>query len=265
MFMRRLKTTLIFLLTITILNQSCLKSKEDHSLTIEEYKKLGMPDPSKSWESEEYRSANMALSSLKIHYPDAFPRKNSKKSGELFNKFVDKNNLSFVNNKEIPLRARAFIIQNYPRFQYEMTSLYTNRDTSVRKQYYHEELIETCIFGLYIQGKMLDLAGMIMNSEKEEEKSIQSGLSKVVYNYLKTLKNIMDEQVKTDVYTKEDLERLSSEMLGSITHNIEWILPADRQTISAGMQKVIDQSSSDIVKDNYRKAIEITHGKIDHE
>ena len=259
--MCRFKITLIFLLALTILNQSCNKSKEDHSFTVEEYKKLGMPDPSKNWETEEYRTANITLGSLKIKYPHSFPRKNSKKSGKLFNKFVDKNNLSFADNKGIPLRARAYMIQNYPRIQYELTTLYTNPDTTIKIQYYNEELIETYIFGLQIHGKMLDLAGLIMNSENEEEKSIQSGLSKVVYNYLKTILNIMKEQVKTDVYRKKDLERLSTEMLGSITHNIDWILPADKQTISAEMQKVIDQSSSDLIKDNYRKAIEIAKGR----
>ena len=174
-------------------------------------------------------------------------------------RIVSRDNLSFANNTEIPIRSRAFLIQHYPRFQYELTQLYT--DTSKEEQYYNEELIETYIFGLFIHERMLDLAGLIMKSDKEEEKSIQQGLSAVLFNYLKTLSNIMEEQVKTNIYLANDLDRLSLEVQKSLEHNLDWILPADKQKLSVKIQKVIDETSSEEVKKNYIKALELLIAK----
>lgn len=257
--MYRTANSVIFLTLIMILLPSCTDSlKEDHSLTIKEYVKMGMPDHKITWTNDEYISANITLSTLKINNPQAFPRKRSKKSGDLFKRLVSKENLSFTNNQELPIRNRAFLIQHYPRFQYELTQLYT--DSSKEEQYYHEELIETYIFGLFIHGKMLDLAGIIMNSEREEEKSIQEGLGTVVFNYLKTLSNIMEEQLKTNIYKAEDLDRISMEVKNSIEHNLDWILPADKQKLSVKLQKVIDETPSTEVKVNYGKALELVKG-----
>lgn len=257
--MYRTANSVIFLALVMILLPSCKDSlKEDHSLTIKEYVKMGMPDHKKNWTNDEYINANITLGTLKINNPLAFPRKNSKRSGDLFMRLVSKENLSFTNNLELPLRSRAFLIQHYPRFQYELTQLYT--DASREEQYYNEELIETYIFGLYIHGKMLDLAGIIMNSEREEEKSIHEGLGTVVFNYLKTLSNIMEEQVKTNIYKAEDLDRISMEVKNSIEHNLDWILPADKQKLSVKIQKVIDETPTPEVKVNYGKVLEMVIG-----
>lgn len=257
--MYRTANSVIFLALAIILLPSCTDSlKEDHSLTIKEYVKLGMPDHKKNWTNDEYISANITLGTLKINNPLAFPRKRSKKSGDLFMRLVSKENLSFTTNQELPIRSRAFLIQHYPRFQYELTQLYT--DASKEEQYYNEELIETYIFGLYIHGKMLDLAGIIMNSDREEEKNIQDGLGTVVFNYLKTLSNIMEEQVKTNIYSADDLDRISMELKNSLEHNMDWILPADKQKLAVKIQTVIDKTPSQVVKGNYVKALELVKG-----
>jgi hypothetical protein len=257
--MYTLKHSVIILILTMIINYSCKESiKEDHSLTIEEYQKLGMPDHNKNWINDDYIMANITLSSLKITDPMAFPRKKSKKSNAIFMRLVNKDNLSFTEDQNIPVRNRAFLVQHYPRFQYELTQLYT--DTANVEQYYNEELIETYIFGLNIHGKMLDLAGIIMNSEREEEKSIHSGLTTVVFNYLKTLSNIMEEQVKSNIYVSEDLDRLSLEVSGSLKKNLEWILPTDRYKLAENVQKVIDDAPSDYIKENYRTTLKLLKG-----
>ena len=254
--MYRLKNSLIILILGMLIIGSCKNSsKKDLSLTAKEYQKLGMPDHNKIWTNDDYIIANITLSSLKLNNPLSFPRKHSQKSEALFSRFVNKENLSFVNDTSLSLRYRAFQIQHFPRFQSELSNLYTYNLKD--GQYYYEELIDTYIFGLIIHEKMLELAGKIMNSKEESDISIQSGLKTVLYNYLKMIYIILGEQVKSKVYRDKDLDRLSMEVSRSLIDNLEWIEPAVRQKIAVQMQSVIEKSPSDYIKTNYIKTLKI--------
>jgi len=61
----------------------------------EEYQKLGMPEHNKKWNADDYSEANITLGSLLMNNPLSLPREGSKKSGELFNRIINEENLSF--------------------------------------------------------------------------------------------------------------------------------------------------------------------------
>ena len=153
-------------LAILLLASSCSLIEKDHTLKPEEYRKLGMPDHKKVWTNDDYISCNITLSSLKINDPLSLPRKNSRKSGPLFKRMVNEENLAFIHDTIFPLRTIAYTIQYYTRFQSEMEQMYTIEYKG--KIYYNEELLDLHLFGLEVHDKMLELA-MIINKSDDED------------------------------------------------------------------------------------------------
>lgn len=209
-----------------------------------------MPDHKKIWTNDDYVNSNIALGALKIKNPLCFPGKNSQKSGAIFNRFVNKENLTFVNDTTLPLSARAYIIQDYLGLLSSLKLLYT--DNLKEEQYYNKEIIDIDIFVLFLYKNMMGLGNLIMNSKIESDVSIQSGFNTVKNNYLIFISKVLEEQVNSKVFSHGDLERLSREVLTSLIENREWIIPADRKIIVSKVLNIINISSSAIIKDNYR-------------
>ncbi len=256
-----MKNSLIILMSALLTCGSCKNlSTKDQSLSLEVYKKLGMPDPTKIWTNDEYINANITLSSLKSNNPLTLPRKNSKNSGAIFTRIVNEENLSFANDTTMPLRIRASLIQFFPNFQSQLKNIYTTKSTE--EQYFKEELIDLDIFGLFIYKKMFELAGKIMNSKDESDKSIMSGLSKVKYNYLNMIESLLTEQLKTKTYTDRDLDRLSVEVTRSLAENFEWMSPAERKTLESSIKSTFEKSSSTLIRLNYKKTLEMLNDSI---
>jgi hypothetical protein len=253
--MNNLKLDFVALSLVFLLTVSCHKSmKQDLSLTPKEYLKLGMPDPSKSWTIYDCVYANLTLSSLHRINPLFLPRKNSKKSAAYFNKLIDKKNLSFVNDTAFPLRNRAFLIQHFQKLQNELRNLYT--DKTKEEQYYNEELIDMYIFGLFLQENMLVLSEKIMNSKLESDIEIQYGQKTVLNNYVRMISMLLGEQLKSRVYSRNDLDRLSEEISHSVIKNVKWLTPENKEKIKIQIQDAFDKSTSGFAKNNYRKALE---------
>jgi hypothetical protein len=254
--MYRLKFTLVILMLGILISESCKNLlKNDHSLTPEEYHKMGMPDHKNVWDLDDYFKSTVTLGSLKINNPLSFPRKDSEKSGAVFSRFVNKENLAFVNDTTLPLHSRAYLIQQFARYPGQLYQLYA--DSSKKKQYYHHELIDIDIFILFVNEQKLMLAFQIMNSNDEADISLQYGLKTVKYNYLKIIERLLAEQVKSKVFTIKDLNRLSTEVSRSLQENNKWFLPADRITIGSEILAVIEKSPSHYCKNNYNKILKI--------
>lgn len=237
-----------------LLNESCKNSlKDDLSLTPEEYQKLGMPDHKKIWILDDCKSATVTLSSLKIANSLLLPRKQSKKSGAIFSRLVNEEILDFVNDTTLSLYARASLIQQFAHYPNELYKLYY--DSSKEKQYYNVELIDIDIFILSVNKQKLILAFKIMNSKDEADISLQYGLKSVKYNYLKTIERLLKEQLRSQVFSVKDLNRLSTEVSLTLQENHKWFLPADKITIGSEIQTVIDKSPSGYIKRNYIKAL----------
>jgi hypothetical protein len=251
-----MRNFLIFLILVIFVSGACERFiHKDYSLTVKEYQKLGMPDPDKSWSIRNYFDAHVTLGTLKIYNPKSLPRKHSKKSGAIFNRMVNKEILSAFDEPGIPLTSKAMEIQQFARLPSDMISLYSDKLKS--EQYYNEELADIYIFALRVQDKKMELAGKIMNSKDEADISFQYGLKSVVNNYLSMIKIILEVQLKSKVYHKKDLERLSMEVSRSLTQNQEFILGTDKETLTSQIQSVIEKSPSGNIKENYIKTLKV--------
>jgi len=254
-----LKNAIILILTVSFAAASCKKSEtKDLSMTVKEYQALGMPDPGKVWKNSEYENANIMMGTLKIDNPLRLPRKNSKKSGQVFQRLISEENLEFVNDTTAPLSLRAFKIQTYPFFVSALTSLYTVNAND--KPYYPGELMDIRIFSLHLNEAMFRLSEKIMKSTDEGDISLQSGQQSVKHNYLNLITLLLGEQGKSDIYDTRDLERLSQEISRSLNENNYWILTADRDTLTAQIQNIITKSSTEYIKENYIRALKIVKG-----
>lgn len=216
---------------------------------------MGMPDISKLWSGQAYSQAFAVLSKVKLNDPLTYPRKNSKKSGAVFSRFVNKENLAFLNDSTISLKEKAFEMQSFSMVQNTLTLKYT--DDFRKEQYYNEELIETYIFGLYVHEKMLDLALVILNSNDDYVANMKAGLKTVLNGYAQMIFSVMAEQVKSNIYQVEDLERLSTEVSQTLIKNMKLIEPGLREKMDAQLQLVIEKSPSEIIKKNYQEVLKV--------
>jgi hypothetical protein len=254
--MYRTKISLILLIIAILITGSCKNSsRKDLSLTVKEYEKLGMPDLTKLWSSQAYMRAFSVLSTVKLNNPMAYPQKNSKKSGAVFNRFINKENLSFLDDSNISLKDKAFEMQSFSSIQNALTQKYT--DDFRQEQYYNVELIETYIFGLYVHERMLDLAQIILNSNDDYLANMKAGIKTVINGYVQMTFFVMAEQVKSNIYQVKDLDRLSTEVSRSLIKNIKLIEPEFRDKLASHLQTLIEKSPSDYIKKNYQEVLKV--------
>ena len=252
--MNRLSNYFTISLSILLITASCVNSsKKDLSFTPKEYQKLGMPDYAKVWSRVEYGRALSTMKNIKLYNPLSFPRKHSKKSSGYFNRLISEENLSFLQDTALPLIDKAYQIQQFSSFQTGLIHLYT--DGIKDEKHYAEELIDIYIFGLFVNKNMLDLAEKIMESDDKVNIDLKSGRSVVLQGYVNLIFKITGEQLKPNIYLAKDLDRLSGEVSQSLIENWKWIEQADREKINDQILGVIENSSSDVVKNNYQKIL----------
>jgi len=256
---RILNTKVLFLVVILMVTISGCSLKKDHSLTPEEYRKLGIPGPQKIWTNQDFLRAQEALSGLRARNFLSLPRKGSQKSGTVYDRMLNKENLSYVNDTSILISDRAFQIMYFSIFFADLDRMYT--DNLKTEQFYKDELIDICIFRLFVQGKMLELAGKIMNSTDPSSVGMRSGGQAVASGYSKLIFKALEEQVKFKTYRTRDLERLSMEVSQSLNENLKWIDFAEKQKIVAEIRNVIEKSPPKSIKNNYRKILEVFQGE----
>lgn len=248
--MYRLKNSAFILLMTLLFSGSCKNSStKDLSLTTKEYQKMGMPDLPELNSNHDCLKVLTTLNVLRARNPLGYPRKHSIKSGTVFSSFINKENLSFAEDEGLTLRERALRIQSFSTFQNALIQIYTDKLKS--EQYYNEELIDLYIYQLFVRSTMLKLAAKIMNSKEESDISMQSGLTVVLNGYKSLINMILEEQEKTSVFNREDLERLSMAVSQSLIENIGWIVQSEREEIAAKVQGIIENSTSDNIKNNY--------------
>jgi hypothetical protein len=212
-----------------------------------------MPDPSKKWKHMDYSKAYMVLSQLKSTKPLSLPRKESKKSGQYFDRLISLENLSFLENDSIPLFERAYQIQSYILIHTDLTDVYT--DVYKPDQYYHRELIDLYLFGLSITHKMLGLSHKINESDDAQDKEMQSGFRATQNTYLMMVSIILEKQKNSSVYEKDDLKRLTDSLYHSINSNRIWMEVSVRNHLKQQLRLVKDQATSDYIKNKYNQLL----------
>lgn len=249
------KTFVILFLTALFFSSCKTETANDLSLNPEEYRKLGFPDHTRVWSIQDYINSNITLSTLKGNYPYSLPKKSSKKSGAVFARLVNEENLSFIYDKNIPLSTRAYTVQHFTRFYSELQSIYSVEVED--KKFYGDELADINIFGLLVHDRMLELAWVIMDSDAGEAKDLQFGMKTVKRNYLNLIDGLLDELVKADVYNEDDLNTLSDRLKGSIEDNISWFVQSDKDSVAARIEKAMTGCPTEHVKENFKKMLKI--------
>ncbi len=245
---------LVFIFIVAL--ASCKSHKKpDFSLSKEEYKELGMPDYDKVWSFKDYSNSYFILLKVKNDKPYSLPIKNSKKSGEYFNRMTSLENMSFLQNDTIPLYENAYRIKNFLVVQSDLVDLYTN--ILMKKQYYKRELVYLYIFELNITQKMLDLADKINESELPADIAMRSGYEPIQGIYLSSLGQTLENQKYVSRYNNDDLEVLTDSLSVSVKRNMNWFDQDMSEDLKQKMHAVIDSTSSEKIKTEYTNLIDI--------
>ncbi len=247
-----MKSSLLFTLVLLACLVSC-NNKSDYSYPLEKYSELGMPDFNRAWKISEFGDVIGTLRDIQNNEPFSLPRKDSRKSGKLFEHMVSMDNLSFLNIDSLPLYEKAYRIQSFLHIQSEYIDIYT--DLRHREQYYNKELIDFYIYGISITQKMLDLAYKINESDAPGDVGMQSGFDAIQYIHVTMLSDALDKQKNTSLYNTEDLETLGDSIALSLGRNMTWFDSTAVEGIKQNMLVVIDSSSSDKIRNEYRDII----------
>jgi hypothetical protein len=250
-----MKNFLLISLFLSLFLTSCKTTEEtDHSLSLDEYKQLGMPDHAHVWNINDYSSAFYVLNTLKYENPKALPSRGSEKSGLLFSRMISTDNLSFLQDVTLPLHTKADMIKWFVNTLMELKVAYTipgNAD-----QYYIRELIDIDIFRLSVSHYMLDLGQEINASDDPSDAAMASDYPQIQQMYLDLLGELFTKQDYQAHIPLPTLELLSDSLSSSVKRNMHWFDQQAAASIGQTMQAVIENSSSQKIKENYQGLVE---------
>jgi hypothetical protein len=210
---------------------------------------MGMPDWGDAWTMDEYGNVMGTLRNIQFDDPLSLPRKDSPKSGELFDHLVSMENLHFMYDDKLPLHEKARRVQPYLHVHEEFCDIYTNLHRT--DQYYHRELVDLYIFGLSIVNAMIDLAHQINESDDRRDISMQQGYPTIQYTYMAMVTGILNEQRFVSHYDEKDLEVLSDSIVSSVERNRIWFDQPTAAIIKEKLGIVADSTSSAHIKEIY--------------
>ena len=251
-----MKNYVRLILILSFFLVSCNKGNNvDHSLTLEEYQELGMPDYNRVWNMEDYSNAFYALNTLKYQNLMALPSRDSEKSGVLFSRMISIDNLSFLQDEALPLWAKAGKIKWFVNTLMELKVAYTTFGMST--QYYVRELNDIDITRLRVAQRMLELGIEINESEDLSDVDMQSDYPAIQKMYLSLLSELFEKQQHTSLYPQQMLELLSDSLSSSVQRNMPWFDEEASAFIKQAMLSVIDSTSSRKIRNDYKEVTEI--------
>jgi len=224
---------------------------QDKSLTLSEYRELGVPDFQKEWSAENYSDAFYVLSRIKWDKFYGLPMKGSEKSGPLYSRLTNLNNLTFLKSESISIHDKAKLMLDYIQVGEDLIDLY--RNPLSEQQYYQVELIGVYLFRLGIHEKMLDLAEVIKNTEDDR---LKAALPSVQMVYFSGLKNILDIHSKSSQFQQEDIEVMADSISASILRYAEILDKSIISDIIQALKMTESYSSSATIKNKYKTCIQ---------
>ena len=251
-----MKNYYLLILILSVSLNSCKKANDtDHSLTLVEYKELGMPDYNSVWSMQDYSNAFYVLNTLKYENAKALPSRESERSKVLFSRMISIDNLSFLQDETLPLYAKAELIKWFVNTLMELKVAYTTIGSNT--QYYIRELIDIDIFRVSVAQKMLELGNEINESEDPSDVDMQSDYPAIQLMYLNILTELFELQQYTSLYPEQTLELLSDSLSASVKRNMLWFDEDASALIEQAMLDVIESTSSRKIKSDYRELTEI--------
>lgn len=229
---------------------SCTDRRDDNSLSVDDYVELGMPDIDRIWGMADYTQAYNVLSKIKWEQPIELPRKDSERSGSLFEHMVSLEYLSFLQDSTMSLNAKAERISEFTRVYDYWIDIYTI--PILKRNHYHREIIDLQIFNLRVMEAMLNLAHKINKSDDPADVALQFGYNSIKENYLTCLHNDLKTQNRTSEFLKPDLDRMADSIYASVMRNKEWMDSSAVSELKRSLQFVMDSTSSDHIRNKYK-------------
>jgi len=228
---------------------SCAVEQEDHSLTLEEYMALGMPDPNRKWLMSDYVQARNVLSQLRWREPLQLPAKDSKKSGGLFEHMLSLEYLSFLGDTSMALHEKAMHIVEFVRVYEYWIEIY---DVPIlKKNHYHREIVALQLFNLRLMEAMLGLANQINESDDPADIALQYGYKAIKGNYLSALDADLRTQRYGPPFLEHDLNRMADSIYASAMRNRSVLDSSEIGQLVKSLQLVMDSTSSSHIRDKY--------------
>lgn len=236
-------------LIIMLVSTSCTRIPTDNSLPLADYLKLGVPDPKDPWSMEELIQAYHVLGKLKWEQPLQLPIKGSKKSGDLFERMLSFENLSFLQDT-VSLNQKAERITEFIQVYDYWRSVYTH--PGIKNNYYHHELAEIEIFNLRFMEAMFHLAKKINKSDNAIDAALKYGYESIKKNYVYCLLGMLDTQSNTSQFLKADLELMADSIYVSVLRNKVSLDQKVIGDLKKSILMVIDSTESKHVQSKYR-------------
>jgi hypothetical protein len=250
------RTSILILLILPVFFSSCTRPNvTDHSYTLEEYRERGMPEHDTVWSIEDYETAFLVLNTLKYEEPFALPARDSEKSGMLFDRMMNLENLTFLEDDTLPLHQKAQMIKWWVNIYHQLRVAYTN--VGMRRQYNIRELADIDIFGMGLAQMMLDLGQEVNESEDRNDAAMAKDFPAIQEMYVDLLSRVLERQQHASHYPPETFELLSDSLSSSVRRNMGWFDEDASERIRQGMLTVLDSTSSWKIRSNYGALIEI--------
>ena len=236
MYMNKIFSRALMILSVIFLIATGCKeqSQQDNSLSLQEYRKIGMPDPEKSWGSHDFSLAFSVLEDVKTSQPHKLPMMDSKKSGRIFSRILDMDNLQFIDNSEMPIAEKLRRMENFLRVCENTIRLYTNENQGL--QYYHRELTEAYLYGLSLSGLMIDL------STQENTTAVYDSADPIQSYYLSGLFSLLRAQNNVSSFTESEHKLLVSRVGQSVRINLIWFDEIVREDLKKAFLKISDST-----------------------
>ena len=249
----KIQSTIILLLSFLCMN-SCQKKETDYSLSLTEYAEMGMPDPDKIWDSDDFLAAYDVLSKLKWENPRGLPKKGSERTGILFDRMISLENLTFLKEDTLKLNEKALLLMNYLPIYENWHYIYT--DVRLTVQYHHRELIDIQLFGLSIIELMLDYADQIQKSDDPVDIYLSKDDRSIRNMYVTFILATLKFQKDLSTFLPSDIERLTDIIIESIRLNKTWMDEKTKSSIKSGLMEIVQTFDLTSVKTSYQNLAE---------
>ena len=205
---------------------------EDLSLTIEQYQKLGMPPSHRLWNSADMAKAARVLAKLAEEDPSRLPRYKSEKSGKVFSRMTNLQNIDQLRSTVFPPAIRLGF-----GLQFIMASSSFGKTYAkglLQEKTGGDEASELIQLNLHIAVAMNEIAGELLAADENDEKKGSKKLAglKLVQEQLSTiLQGALVQAAQSRAINPEARERLLATIEKTLPTLIDSVPPAVRKEV----------------------------------
>ncbi len=194
----------------------------DRSLSVRDYIQRGLPDPDRVWSAEDLGRAVKILAEVASKDPGRLPRGGSERSGSVFARLIDPENLLLFKDRTLPLQARMPEALAHFESSNQLNKLYLA--AMVKRQVGGREMIE--LFGSTLRSvaMLFDLVDEFLPTLDKNDPKYQirmQGLARMKRGFASSLAGTL--QCLTEAENYEVKDRII--LIGYLKETLPSILP----------------------------------------